>query len=291
MKKILTFLAILLASMSFGQTISQWNFDNPTPATAMLPTTGSGTFQTIGGVVDNLTNNVMPAGNPTATGNLGYSIKTFPTSATASGTAGFQFNVSTVGYTEQISVSFDPRGSNTSSRFQQYEYSINGGTTWTIVGNNGGLLTNSFTTTPMVTLQLPMDASNKSGFAFRIVSIFDPSGTDYSAVAYNATPAGVYSTAGAWRIDNFTVYSGTLSTNQNSIAGLKVYPNPCESQFVYITSNSQENKTINVFDILGKNVLSTTTTDKVNVSSLESGVYLVKITEGENTSVRQLVVK
>ena len=291
MKKIFTFLAILLATMSFGQTISQWNFDNATPATAMLPTTGSGTFTIIGGVVDNLTNSLMPAGNPTATGNLGYSVKTFPVTLTGSGTAGFQFNVSTVGYTDQISVSFDPRGSNTASRFQQYEYSINGGNTWILIGNNGGLLTNTFTSTPMVTVQLPINASNKSGFAFRIVSIFDPAGSDYSAVAYAATTPSTYSAAGAWRIDNFTVYSGVLSVNQNSIVGLKVFPNPCESQFVYITSSSQENKTINVYDILGKNVLNTTTTDKINVSTLKTGIYILKITEGENTSVRKLVIR
>ena len=292
MKKIFTFLAILLATMSFGQTISQWNFDNPTPATAMLPTIGSGTFQTIGGVIDNLsTAGLMPAGNPTAVGNLGYSIKTFPVSATASGTAGFQFNVSTVGYTSPISISFDPRGSNTSSRFQQYEYSINGGTTWTVVSNNGGVLTNTFTATPMVTIELPLNASNKSGFAFRIVSIFNPSGTDYSAVGYAATTPSNYSAAGAWRIDNFTVYTGTLSVNQNSIGEVKVFPNPCSSEFVYITSNSQENKNIEIFNILGKNVLNTTITDRINVSSLDSGVYLLKITEGDNLLVKKLVIQ
>lgn len=292
MKKIFTFLAILLATMSFGQTISQWNFDNPTPATAMLPTIGSGTFQTIGGVVDNVsTSGLMPAGNPTAAGNLGYSIKTFPTAGTASGTAGFQFNVSTVGFTSPISVSFDPRGSNTSSRFQQYEYSINGGNTWTIIGNNSGLLTNSFTSTPMVTITLPSNASNQPGFAFRIVSIFDPSGTDYSSVGYNATTPSNYSSAGAWRIDNFTIYTGTLSVKQNSIKGLRMFPNPTESEFVYITSSSQENKNIEIFDGLGKNVLNVTTSDQVNISTLESGIYIVKITEGENTSVRKLVVR
>ena len=290
MKKIFTFLAILLATMSFGQTISQWNFDNPTPATAMLPTIGSGTFQTIGDVVDNLsTTGLMPAGNPTAVGNLGYSIKTFPVAATASGTAGFQFNVSTVGYTSPISISFDPRGSNTSSRFQQYEYSINGGTTWTVIGDNGGLLTNSFTSTPMVTITLPSNASNQPGFAFRIVSIFDPSGTDYSPVGYNATTPSTYGIGGAWRIDNFTVYTGTLSVNQNSIGEVKVFPNPCSSEFVYITSSSQENKNIEIFNILGKNVLNTTITDRINVSSLDSGVYLLKITEGDNLLMKKLV--
>jgi len=179
MKKLLTLVALLMTTILFSQNITQWNFDNINPANAMLPTTGTGTFTTIGGVVDNLTTNLMPAGNPSS--GKAYSIKTFPTTGTLSGTAGFQFNVSTLGYNDLINVTFDPRGSDTSSRFQQYEYSIDGGTTWTILSNNGGTLTNSFTTTPMVTLTMPTNASNQSGFAFRIVSIFNPIGTDYLA--------------------------------------------------------------------------------------------------------------
>jgi hypothetical protein len=46
MKKLLTMVVLLMTTISFGQNIAQWNFDNPTPATAMIPTTGSGTFTT-----------------------------------------------------------------------------------------------------------------------------------------------------------------------------------------------------------------------------------------------------
>lgn len=66
MKKLLTLVVLLMTTISFGQNITQWNFDNAIPATAMLPTTGTGTFTTIGGVVDNLsTAGSMPLGNGT----------------------------------------------------------------------------------------------------------------------------------------------------------------------------------------------------------------------------------
>lgn len=255
----------------------------------MLPTTGTGTFTLIGGVVDNLTTGLMPAGNP-STGKA-YSVKTFPTTGTLSGTAGFQFNVSTLGYNDLINVTFDPRGSNTASRFQQYEYSINGGTTWTILGNNGGLLTNTFTGNPMVTLVMPANASNKSGFAFRIVSIFDPAGTDYSAVGYTATPPANYSAAGAWRIDNFTVSNGALvlSTNQNQISGLQVYPNPTKN-ILNITTDLNSTKNVEIYDMVGKKVLVENTQGQLDVSILVTGMYIVKITEDGKTSTKRLAI-
>jgi hypothetical protein len=279
-----------MTTISFSQNIAQWNFDDATPTTAMLPTTGTGTFTTIGGVVDNLTGGLMPAGNP-STGKA-YSVKTFPTAGTLSGTAGFQFNVSTLGYNDIINVTFDPRGSNTASRFQQYEYSIDGGTTWTILSNNGGLLTNSFTANPMVTVVMPSNASNKSGFAFRIVSIFDPTGSDYSAVGYAATTPASYSAAGAWRIDNFTVSNGALvlSTNQNTKMGLIVYPNPVNNGLLNIQTTDNTVKNVVVYDLLGKQVLSTSTSNTVNVSSLKPGVYTMKITEDNNTGIMKIVI-
>jgi hypothetical protein len=293
MKKIYSLLFLVVATTSFAQvTISQWNFDNTVPATAMLPTTGSGTFSLIGGVVDNLTAGLMPAGNPTAVGNLAYSVKTFPATGTASGTAGFQFNVSTAGFTGPINVQFDPRGSNTSSRFQQYEYTTNG-TTWTVLGNNSGALTNAFTASYMVALTLPASCNNNANFGFRIVSIFDPAGTDYSPVGYMNTPTpSNYGTGGTWRIDNVTFSSGVLSADQNSISGLKVYPNPVNNGVFYVETALNAEKNIAVYDILGKQVLNTTTTStEINVADLNSGLYIVKITEAGQTATKKLVIE
>lgn len=285
MKKL--YFIIALAVSTFGAnaqvTIAQWTFDADLPA-AMQPTTGSGTFTTIGGVEDNLTGGVMPAGNP-STGKA-YSIKTFPEAGTASGTAGFQFNVNTANYSG-ITVTFDPRGSNTASKWQQYQYTVNG-TTWIPVGNNGGALTNVFTTTPMVTVTLPADAGNNDNFGFRIVSIFDPAGTDYAAVGASST----YGPGGAWRIDNVTFSGTSLGVSQNAIAGLKVYPNPVTNGVLYITSDNNETKSVVIFDVLGKQVVKTSITDDaVNVSNLKGGVYIVKITEAGKTATRKLVIQ
>lgn len=293
MKKLYTLLFVAFAvTMNAQTTISQWDFDAADPAVAMLPTTGSGTFTIIGGVLDNTSGTpaVMPAGNP-STGKA-YSIKTFPAAATASGTAGYQFALSTVGFADPINVTFDPRGSNTASRFQQYEYSTDG-TTWNFFGNNGGALTNAFTATPMVTLTLPNGCGNNANFKFRIVSIFDPASSDYSPVGYLNTPTpSTYGPGGTWRIDNATFSSGVLSTTKNSIAGLKVYPNPVTKGTLYITSDNSDLKQVVIFDVLGKQVIKTFVNDQpINVSALNSGIYMVKITEDGKTATRKLVIQ
>lgn len=283
MKKFYTLLfSVALAFSANSQTtISQWNFDAAVPADAMIPSIGSGSFMTIGGVEDNLTSGVMPGGNP-STGKA-YSIKTFPDQSTASGTAGFQFNVSTVGYSS-IAISFDPRSSNTGSKWQQFEYSTDG-TTWVVLGNNAGMIANDFANP--VSLTLPAAADNKSNFKFRIVSVFAPTTTSYAAVGATST----YGASGAWRIDNFTVKGSTLGVNQNQIDGLKIYPNPVTNGTFYINTNADSTKEVVVYDVLGKQVIKTSTTNAVNVSNLKGGVYIVKITEDGNTATRKLVIK
>lgn len=84
-----------------------------------------------------------------------------------------------------------------------------------------------------------------------------------------------------------------LSTKSfNDIAGLTLYPNPVNGGVLNIASDSGADKTLAVYDVLGKNVLSATVANEaVNVSALTSGVYIVKITEEGKTATRKLVVK
>ena len=279
MKKLYTLLFVLsiaITATNAQVTISQWNFDAELPA-SMNPTIGSGTFTTIGGVVDNLTSGAMPAGNP----GKAYSIKTFPEQGTASGTAGFQFAVSTANYSG-ITVSFDPRGSGTSSKWQQYEYSTDG-VTWNIAGNNSGGLLNDFTV--RVELALPIAATNSPEFKFRVVSIFEPSTVEYAPIGAS------YGTGGAWRIDNVTFTGTSLSVSQNAISGLKVYPNPVTNGTLFIDTDSNAVKAVSIFDVLGKQVVKTSTEQAVNVSTLKGGVYIVKITEDGKTATRKLVIR
>ena len=74
--------------------------------------------------------------------------------------------------------------------------------------------------------------------------------------------------------------------------GLGFYPNPVSNGKIYITSKSGLDKEVFIFDVLGKKVLQTVTSSKeVNVSALSPGVYIIRITEGELTATRKLIVK
>ncbi|QBN19576.1 T9SS type A sorting domain-containing protein [Flavobacterium nackdongense] len=83
-----------------------------------------------------------------------------------------------------------------------------------------------------------------------------------------------------------------LSTKQNTISGLNVYPNPVKDGNLYLTSNSNEVKTVAFYDVLGKEVLNTKTSNNaVNVSNLKKGAYILKITENGNTDTKKLIIE
>jgi hypothetical protein len=93
--------------------------------------------------------------------------------------------------------------------------------------------------------------------------------------------------------DDFSVVDiTTAGVKSNEIAGLKVYPNPLTENVLHVTSNSNAVKSVAVYDVLGKQVINTTTVNgEVNASNLNAGVYIVKITEAGKTATKKLVVR
>ena len=83
----------------------------------------------------------------------------------------------------------------------------------------------------------------------------------------------------------------TAGVGENQIAGLRVYPNPVSNGTLYISTDSNSEKTVAIFDVLGKQVVNTKATESGNVSNLKGGVYIVKITEEGKTATRKLVIK
>ena len=78
----------------------------------------------------------------------------------------------------------------------------------------------------------------------------------------------------------------------NSIEGLNFYPNPVTNGKIYISSKSNDDKQITIFDVLGKKVLQTLLTSKeLNISTLSPGVYFIKIEEGDASATRKLIVR
>jgi len=76
------------------------------------------------------------------------------------------------------------------------------------------------------------------------------------------------------------------------IEGLNLYPNPGSNGKVYISTKNDSEKEIIIFDLLGKKVLQTLISSReLNVSNLNTGVYIIKITEKNASATRKLIVR
>ncbi len=84
----------------------------------------------------------------------------------------------------------------------------------------------------------------------------------------------------------------TLSNDSFDNVTFKLYPNPVSGNTVSIETASNENVNISVYSLLGKQVLNVSNVSRTfNVSALDAGVYLVTITQGEQSQTRKLIVK
>ena len=103
-----------------------------------------------------------------------------------------------------------------------------------------------------------------------------------------------YSNSTTYWDDLSFVHNETASISKNSIEGFATYPNPVLNGKVTVTSASLSEKRVNIFNLLGKQVLSETFTGKsklLNVASLSTGIYILKVAEGTKVSTKKLVVR
>lgn len=243
---ILTLLVLAAATNAPAAVISQWDFNTIPPDSGvgtgtLTPSVGTGVASTVGGV-----STAFSGGSPSdpaasGTDNSGLVATNFPAQSTGSGTAGFQFTSSTVGF-KDISVSFDLRAGVAASRFYQLQIT-NDGLTYVNVSagtgqgatnpSNNSVATISNTGSIQInanaaelnygqgfsyTLAGGSAAENNANFGFRVVSVFDPaSGTQY--VSSNAGTSGAYLPTTAVRVDMVTL-SGSVIPEPTSLAFL-----------------------------------------------------------------------
>ena len=85
------------------------------------------------------------------------------------------------------------------------------------------------------------------------------------------------------------VTPANLSTTQNQIAGLKVF---VSNNNLNVTSENNDLKSVSVYNVLGKQVINTTTSgNPINVAELASGIYIVKVTENGKTNTLKVVIQ
>lgn len=270
MKKIFTILGIAAISSMSAQTVfTQWNFDaSPSP---VATSTGVGTITLIGGVVENTQTTGTTACNcPYVNGNpntgKAYTTKTYPAQGTASGTAGIQFSVGTVGVSA-ISASVDVYGSNTASKYVQVQYTTDGSTWINVTATPTSLAPSTWST---VATNLPATAGNNANFALRVVSVFDPANnTSYSAIGTTST----YASGGALRFDNVTIYNGTLAVSDVNDTKVNLVKNTNVGNAILFGAKAN----VLIVNVNGQVVKSAAVTDgtSLDVSSLAKGMYIV----------------
>ena len=126
----------------------------------------------------------------------------------------------------------------------------------------------------------------------------------YSATAETTTISGINVTgnitvviedndSGSARIgidDLSWTCSSTLSLEEDNISNTKFYPNPLNGNKLFIDTNQTLN--IEIFNILGKRILSNEVNSNknyLNLSDLNSGIYLVKISNNNQSIIKKLI--
>lgn len=115
---------------------------------------------------------------------------------------------------------------------------------------------------------------------------------------------GVNATSGGWtgvagiqdQVEDFT-YPASCVAGVNDLfnnKGIRVYPNPTKGQLNIAINDYSGKLSIQVFDLNGRNVYNQdvnnfNTESAINLSNLQSGMYLIKV-DGENVSYTQKII-
>ncbi len=94
---------------------------------------------------------------------------------------------------------------------------------------------------------------------------------------------------------NVLVYSGaTLNVNKEIIQGFSTYPNPVNNGKLTITTSNSGEKEVMIYSVLGKRVFEqkfTGNKKEFNISHINSGIYIMKVLEGDKIATKKLVIK
>ena len=90
--------------------------------------------------------------------------------------------------------------------------------------------------------------------------------------------------------DNLSWTCGLLSTPEYNLEHITLHPNPVKDELT-ISLKSNIATHIEIFDILGKRILKQriSKTSSINLNDLKTGIYIVKMTQGDSTITKKLI--
>lgn len=90
------------------------------------------------------------------------------------------------------------------------------------------------------------------------------------------------------------VSEATASISEKSIQGFSTYPNPVRNGKLTISTSSSEEKEVMIYSVLGKQVFTQKFTGKrkqLDISQISSGIYIMKVLEGDKIATKKVVIK
>ena len=81
-----------------------------------------------------------------------------------------------------------------------------------------------------------------------------------------------------------------LSINENQFSNVKLYPNPVVGDYINIDGINSDFET-KIFNILGKVVLQSINSKTINISNLQSGIYLVELSSENSFVTKKIIVE
>ena len=89
------------------------------------------------------------------------------------------------------------------------------------------------------------------------------------------------------------VAAATLSVARNDIEGFGIYPNPINSGQFSIRSMSNLERSVQIYNMLGKQVYNkqVQANERVQVSNLAKGIYILKVEEDGKMATRKLIIE
>ncbi|WP_286743525.1 PEP-CTERM sorting domain-containing protein [Aquabacterium sp. UBA2148] len=200
-------LTVGAAQLAHAEVITQWSFNSITPDGATgtgsaLPSVGAGSLSLIGGVTTPSFNSGVGSSDPAASDNSGLQTTTYGAQGSGNATRGIEVKVDASGF-EDVVFSYDLRHSNTSSRYELAQYSLDGVNFIDYAVFDSGLGDTWFNART-IDLSSIAGADHNANLAFRVVATFAPGTSGYLASDATKTFAG----SGTWRFDMVSV-SGT----------------------------------------------------------------------------------
>lgn len=100
-------------------------------------------------------------------------------------------------------------------------------------------------------------------------------------------------TLAGWMIDDIKLerdhYSSIEKVDNNK--RFEVYPNPSSGLFNFPDIPKQEEYTIEVYDLTGRQVIHTPYTNYLNMRDFERGIYLYRVSDGEHLHTGRMVIQ